>query len=151
MTNFLATPFHGDRDDEDPSDFLTWFLQYLGSADNKTKAWNFIYYLQVDSLADEWFEGLGEEKEDKGSWVVIEGLFCEKWLKYEETITRKKFTSEESPRKATSDPHHFPQTLQQSLKLPQISKIGKTTENGSNESQVHTHSPKIALKQVLLP
>ena len=76
MTNYLATPFHGDRHDEDPSEFLNWFLHYMGSADNKMKARNFIYYLQADSLADDWFEELGEE--EKGSWEVIEVLFRKK-------------------------------------------------------------------------
>ena len=77
MTNYLATPFHGDRHDEDSSEFLSCFLQYMGTADKKMKAQNFIYYLQADSLADEWFEELGEE--EKGSWDVIEVLFCRKW------------------------------------------------------------------------
>ena len=68
MTNYLATPFHGDRHYEDPSEFFNWFLQYMGTADNKMKVWNFVYYLQADSLADKWFEELREE--EKGSSMI---------------------------------------------------------------------------------
>jgi hypothetical protein len=59
------------------------------------KARNFIYYLQADSLADEWFEELGEE--EKGSWDVIEVLFHKKWLKEEELSIKEPAAVENKP------------------------------------------------------
>lgn len=90
MTRLQAIPFSGEWN-EDPVDFLRWFLQCMGAADDKTKACHFIYYLKSDSYADEWFEDLGED--EKGSWAVIEVLFRKRWLKEEisikETVTVK--------------------------------------------------------------
>ena len=105
MTNYLATPFHGDKYDENPAEFLDWFLQYMDLADNDTKARNFIYYLQADSLADEWFEEL--EEEEKGSWEVIEVLFRKKWLKEEEISIKKTVTLEYKPDKPPTTTTHL--------------------------------------------
>jgi hypothetical protein len=81
MENYQATPFSG-KWNEDPENFLGWFLQCMGAADDDTKARQFVYYLQASSDADEWFEDLPEE--ERGSWVIIEMLFRRKWLKEEE-------------------------------------------------------------------
>ena len=132
MTNYLATPFHGDRHDEDPSEFLSWFLQYMGKADKKMKARNFIYYLQADSLADEWFEELGEE--EKGSWDVIEVLFRKKWLKEEELGIK-------DPAAVENKPHSSPITSNLVNKTeikPQI------TPNQHNEPPATSQSPTLA-------
>jgi hypothetical protein len=114
MKNYLAIPFHGDRHDEDPSEFLNWFLQYMGTADSKMKARNFIYYLQADSLADEWFEELGEE--EKGSWDLTEVLFRKKWLKEEELSIKE-------PAAVENQPHSPPVTsylIDKTEMVPQI-------------------------------
>jgi hypothetical protein len=122
MTNYLATPFHGDRHDEDPSDFLNWFLQYMGTADNKMKARNFIYYLQADSLADEWLEELGVE--EKGSWEVIEVLFRKKWLKEEEISIKKSAIVENKP--------HIPSTISHLVEI--APEVTPTAQNQHDKS-----------------
>jgi hypothetical protein len=92
MTNYQATPFCGERN-EDPGIFLRWFLQCMGTADDNAKARHFVYYLQADSDADEWFEDL--EDEEKKSWAEV--LFRKRWLKYEEISTKEEATSENKP------------------------------------------------------
>ena len=73
---------------EDPVAFLGWFRQCTGSADDKTRAKHFVYYLQAGSDADECFEDLPDEEE--GSWVIVERLFRKRWLNEEESSTSTK-------------------------------------------------------------
>ena len=69
---------------EDPKAFLTLYWQCRGSEDNAQLARSFIYYLEVNSLADEWLEKLPEE--DRKSWASIVVLFQRKWLNKEISI-----------------------------------------------------------------
>ena len=71
--------FHGNKHDEDPEEFLTWFLQCTRTGDDAFKTQSFVNYLQVYSNANEWFEELPEE--EKKSWSSIEALFRKKWVK----------------------------------------------------------------------
>jgi hypothetical protein len=96
--DYQATPFRGEWN-EDPENFLGWFLQCTSAADDEMKARHFVYYLQADSDADEWFEDL--PKEDKRSWARIEGLFRRKWLK--EVISIKEVATNE-PQPAPTHP-----------------------------------------------
>jgi hypothetical protein len=86
MTHNKATPFRGEWD-EDPKNFLGWFLQCMGAADDVRKAHDFVYYLQAGSDADEWFDDLLDE--EKRSWVTIEVLFRRRWLNEEDIISTK--------------------------------------------------------------
>jgi hypothetical protein len=52
--------FHGDRYNEVPKDFINWFLQCMGAANDDSMAQGFINYLEAYSVADEWFEELPE-------------------------------------------------------------------------------------------
>ena len=101
MTVYKATPFSGEWN-KDLELFLGWFLQCTAAADDKTKARQFIYYLQADSEADEWFEELPEE--EKRSWASIEVLFRRKWLKQEVLSTRKSETIENEPQVSPHSP-----------------------------------------------
>ena len=101
MANYQAIPF-GKEWNEDPNIFLSWFLECMGVADDKTKARQFVYYLQADSDADEWFEDLLEE--EKSSWVIIERLFRKRWLKEEEIRTKESVTSENEPQPTSIHP-----------------------------------------------
>jgi hypothetical protein len=92
MTDYQATPFRGEWN-EDPVNFLGWFLQCMGTADDKKKAHDFIYYLRAGSDADEWFEDLPEE--EKQSWVIIERNFRRRWLN-EEVISIKETVTVEN-------------------------------------------------------
>ena len=55
MMNYQAIPFGGEWN-EDPENLG------MGTVDDKTKACRFVYYLQADSDADEWFEDLPDEE-----------------------------------------------------------------------------------------
>ena len=101
MEYYQATPFSGEWDElEDPKLFLEWFLECTGTMDDETKAHHFIYYLQADSNAEEWFEDLLEE--EKGSWVRIERLFREEWLKGEGISIKESVTSKNTPEPAST-------------------------------------------------
>ena len=103
MEYYQATPFSGEWDElefKDPKLFLEWFLECTGTMDDETKARHFIYYLQADSNAEEWFEDLLEE--EKGSWVRIERLFCEEWLKEEGISIKESVTSKNTPEPAST-------------------------------------------------
>ena len=52
---------------EDAEGFLNSYLECMGSVDDEKRARNFIYYLQADSDADEWFAELPEG--EKKSWA----------------------------------------------------------------------------------
>ena len=101
MKDYQTTPFCGEWD-EDPENFLGWFLQCMGTADDKTKAHKFIYYLQANSDADEWFEDLLEE--EKGSWGKIERLFRQRWLKEEAVSNKELVTIENEPQISPHSP-----------------------------------------------
>jgi hypothetical protein len=110
--------FHGDRYDEVPEDFIAYFLQSMGTTDDDYKTRSFIYYLEVDSVADEWYEELPEE--GKRNWEAIEASFYKRWprkqeisikekaiLEYDAPITHQSTpTSSEPLSSPYLDPHH---------------------------------------------
>ena len=71
--------FHGDKKDENPDDFLRSFYRQMGSATDDFKKKQFKYFLQADSIADEWFDDL--QQDDKKDWDAIEAAFNKCWLK----------------------------------------------------------------------
>jgi hypothetical protein len=79
--NVMATehvePFHGDKEDENPEDFLRSFFRRMGTANDDVKKRQFKYYLQADSAADEWFEGL--QPVERKDWDSIEDAFNRRW------------------------------------------------------------------------
>lgn len=76
-TNEQVKPFFGDRDDENPEDFLRSFFRRMGTGSDEAKKQQFPNFLQADSVADEWFEELTEK--DKASWAGIETAFRTRW------------------------------------------------------------------------
>ena len=88
-------PFHGNKKDESPEDFLHSFYRHMGTATDKVRRQQFLNFLQAYSVADKWFEELAIE--DKKSWNSIEVAFHKRWPKkkavkktieeYEEEIT----------------------------------------------------------------
>ena len=95
MSNDLVNPFHGDKEDENPEDFLRSFFRRMGTSTDDVKLQQFPNFLQADSVADEWFEDLA--KEDKKDWNAIQNSFRKRWPRkkaskksveeYEEDIT----------------------------------------------------------------
>lgn len=90
-----VTPFHRDKEDENPENFLRSFFWCMGTANDNTKKQQFQYFLQADSVADEWFDDLLQN--EKKDWATIETSFYKRWPRkkavkktteeYEEEIT----------------------------------------------------------------
>ena len=64
MPNEHVEPFHSDKEDENPEDFLRSFYRWMGMATDDTKKQQFRYFLQADSVADEWFDDLPQNDKD---------------------------------------------------------------------------------------
>jgi len=103
MTSELVNPFHGDKDDENPEDFLRSFFRRMGTSSDDVKKQQFPNFLQADSVADEWFEELVGD--DKANWNKIEAAFRTRWPRkkaakktndeYEEEIRELQLSMEE--------------------------------------------------------
>ena len=87
-------PFGGNWD-EDPREFLNWFLQSMGTTSDDNKARSFRYYLQADSDADEWLDELPQQ--ERKDWAGIEHTFCKRWLKGAEISIKETATVENEP------------------------------------------------------
>lgn len=74
-----VTPFHGDKEDEDPEDFLRAFFRRMGEKSDESKKAQFPYYLQSYSVADEWYSDLVDD--DKKTWSDIVEAFHKRWPK----------------------------------------------------------------------
>jgi len=95
MSSEQVAPFHGDKDDENPEDFLRSFFRRMGTNTDDVKKQQFPNFLQADSVADEWFDELPAN--DKSNWANIETAFRKRWPRkqqakktteeYEEEIT----------------------------------------------------------------
>ena len=95
MPTEQVDPFHGDKEDENPEDFLRSFYRRMGTASDDVRKQQFPYFLQADSVADEWFDDL--QLVDKTTWNTIEDAFNKRWPRkkaakktteeYEEEIT----------------------------------------------------------------
>jgi len=107
MATEHVDPFHGDKEDENPEDFLRSFYRRMGTSNDETKRRQFKYFLQADSAADEWFEEL--QQDDKKDWNAVEEAFNKRWPRkkaakktkeeYEEEITGLKMKMEDLGKK----------------------------------------------------
>ena len=107
MATETITPFQGDREDENPEDFLRAFYRRMGDKSNDTKKAQFPYYLQADSVADEWYADLVDN--EKKSWGDIEIAFKKRWPRkkqvkktddeYEDEILGRKLKTEDLGKK----------------------------------------------------
>jgi hypothetical protein len=107
MATEQVAPFHGDKEDENPEDFLRSFFRRMGSANGEVKTQQFPNFLQADSVADEWFEELDET--DKKDWNAILNAFRKRWPRkkaakktveeYEEEITGLRLKMEDMGKK----------------------------------------------------
>ena len=77
MSSEPVAPFHGDKDDENPEDFLRSFFRRMGTNGDDIKKQQFPNFLQADSVADEWFDDL--KADDKSTWAKIETAFRTRW------------------------------------------------------------------------
>ena len=107
MATETITPFQGDREDENPEDFLRAFYRRMGDKSNDTKKAQFPYYLQADRVADEWYTDLVDN--EKKSWGDIEIAFKKRWPwkkqvkktddEYEDDILGRKLKTEDLGKK----------------------------------------------------
>jgi len=107
MATEHVNPFHGDKEDENPEDFLRSFYRRMGTANDDTRKQQFRYFLQADSAADEWFDELAVP--DKKDWNAIEAAFNKRWPRkkavkktkeeYEEEITGTRLQMEDLGKK----------------------------------------------------
>lgn len=107
MAAEVITPFQGDKEDENPEDFLRAFYRRMGDKNDDTKKAQFPYYLQADSVADDWYTDLAGD--DKKSWASIEAAFRKRWPRkkqtkktdeeYEDKIMARKLKAEDLGKK----------------------------------------------------
>ena len=107
MATEHVNSFHGDKEDENPEDFIRSFYRRMGTASGDTKKQQFPYFLQADSVADEWFDELTPA--DKKDWETIEAAFNKCWPRkkavkktkeeYEEEITGTQLQMEDLGKK----------------------------------------------------
>ena len=62
---------------ENPEDFLRAFYRRMGDKSEDTRKAQFPYYLQADSIADEWYADLVDN--EKKTWGDIENAFKKRW------------------------------------------------------------------------
>ena len=85
--------FHGDKEVENPEDFLRVFFRRMGTASDDVKKQQFKYFLQVDSMADEWYEDLKQAKRRIGMPSrsrSMSGGQGRKWQRRQQKNTKKK-------------------------------------------------------------
>ena len=109
MSNEQINPFHGDRKDENPENFLRSFHRCMGVASDDARKQQFRNFLEADSAADEWFDGL--DAAEKKDWNAIEAAFRKRWPRkktakktveeYEQEITSLPLKMEDLGRKET--------------------------------------------------
>ena len=107
MAAEIITPFHGDKEDENPEDFLRAFYRRMADKTDESRKSQFKYYLQADSVADEWFADLIDS--DKKTWGDIETAFNKRWPRktqakktdeeYEDEIMGRKLKAEDLGKK----------------------------------------------------
>ena len=77
MASEHVSPFHGDKDDENPEDFLRSFFRRMGTISRDRWKDQFRNFVQADSVADKWFDELPDA--DKKDWDAIEAAFRKCW------------------------------------------------------------------------
>ena len=63
MASKTILPFHGDKEDENPEDFLRAFYRRMGDKTDEVRKAQFRHYLQADSAADEWYAELPDDEQ----------------------------------------------------------------------------------------
>ncbi|KAF8816562.1 hypothetical protein BYT27DRAFT_7248182 [Phlegmacium glaucopus] len=107
MSAEVITPFHGDKEDENPEDFLRAFFRRMGNSNDEVKKTQFPNYLQADGVADDWYIDL--DNNEKKTWAEIEAAFRKRWPRkkqvkktvkeYEEEILNQTITTEDLAKK----------------------------------------------------
>jgi len=156
MATEQVKPFHGDKEDENPEDFLRSFFRRMGTASDDVKKQQFRYFLQADSTADEWFDDLtAAEKKD---WNAIEDAFNKRWPRkkvvkktreeYEEEITGTKLQMEDLGKKEKTASRETYSHIAWADKVETIVKGAKIESTTTYIGQVRKELPKLLREKI---
>jgi hypothetical protein len=156
MPNEHVDPFHGDKEDENPEDFLRSFYRRMGTATEDTKKQQFRYFLQADSVADEWFDELSIQ--DKKDWNEIETAFRTRWPRkkaakktteeYEEKITGLRLKMEDLGTKEKTAGREVYSHIAWADKMATIVKGAKIETTTTYIGHVRKELPKVLREKV---
>ena len=156
MPNEHIDPFHGDKEDENPEDFLRSFFRRMGLASEDTMTRQFCYFLQADSVADEWFDALPQV--DKKIWDMIETAFNTRWPRkkavkktteeYEEEITGLRLKTEDLGKKEMTAGREVYSHTAWADKMATIVKGAKIETTTTYIGHVRKELPKILREKI---
>ena len=156
MPNEHIDPFHGDKEDENPEDFLRLFYRRMGTATEETKKQQFRNFLQAENATDEWFDKLSQQ--DKKDWKTIEDAFRTRWLRkkaakktteeYEEEITGLQLKMEDLGIKEKTARREVYSHIAWADKMTTIVKGAKIETMTTYISHVRKELPKILREKV---
>lgn len=156
MPTEQVNPFHGDKEDENPEDFLRSFFRRMGTANDEVKKQQFRYFLQADSAADEWFEELPEK--DKKDWNAIEAAFNKRWPRkkaakktaeeYEEEITGLRLKMEDLGKKEKTAGREVYSHIVWADKMATVVKGAKLETTTTYIGHVRKELPKLLREKV---
>jgi hypothetical protein len=149
-------PFHGDKEDENPEDFLRAFFRRMGTSTDDVKKQQFKYFLQADSAADEWFDDL--QPADKKDWNTIESAFNKRWPRkkaakktteeYEEEITGLRLKMEDLGKKEKTAGREVYSHIAWADKMTTIVKGAKIETTTTYIGQVRKELPKLLREKI---
>ena len=156
MAAEIIAPFHGDNEDENPEDFLRAFYRRMGDKTDDAKKSQFPYYLQADSVADDWYADLADG--DKKTWNDIEKAFRKRWPRkkqvkktddeYEDEIMGRKLKTEDLGKKEKVAGREIYTHIAWADKMATSVK-GAKWENGTNHlRQVRKNLPNILREKI---
>jgi hypothetical protein len=156
MATEQVNPFHGDKKDENPEDFLRSFYRRMGTASDDTRKQQFRYFLQADSAADEWFDDLPAA--DKKDWTTIETAFNKRWPRkkaakktkeeYEEEIMGTRLQMEDLGKKEKTAGRETYSHIAWADKMEVIVRGAKIEETTTYIGQVRKELPKLLREKV---
>jgi hypothetical protein len=150
------TPFHGDKADENPEDFLQAFFRRMGNNTDDTRKAQFPYYLQADSIANEWYSELTNN--EKKTWASIEEAFKERWLRkkqakktmeeYKEEITEHRLETEDLAKKEKVAGRYVYSHIAWADRMETIVKGAKLQKMATHIRQVRKNLPTILREKI---
>jgi hypothetical protein len=149
-------PFHGDKEDENPEDFLRAFFRRMGTSSDDVKKQQFRYFLQADSVADEWFDEL--QPQERKDWNAIETAFNTRWPRqksakktkeeYEEEIAELRLRMEDLGKKEKTAGREVYSHIVWADKMAVIVKGARIEKTTTYIGQVRKELPKLMREKV---
>ena len=156
MAAEIIAPFHGDKEDENPEDFLRAFYRRMGDKNDEAKKSQFQYYLQADSVADDWYAEKIDN--DKKTWKDIEAAFRKRWPRkkqvkktdeeYEDEIIGRKLSAEDLGKKEKVSGRDIYSHIAWADKMATSVKGAKWEKTTNHLRQVRKELPNIIREKV---